>query len=248
MKILATIFAFIFVTTLFGQSVNYSIEVGGGVNSINETEKENNYASYDPNGYTVIHSFQTTYSSKPKQFFFLNNYFTFPMNNYLSFRTGFGFSYHKLYAKKEFQAQLNNNGFGHSIEPRPGDSLMILDSVVFDQPISSMEENYTLYQMRIPIQLQFNLLENKLHLTSGIALNYLITARVISSVYPKDNNEFNATSSFQNSFVSGNLGVSYTVWENVYLGATYDLTLSDFMKNSNQLKRNSISLNLAYQF
>ena len=250
MKKFVILFLSLFVSIgFFGQKVHYSIEVGGGFDFMTVNH-------FPKSGLTLI-----DYGSAPKSVFHMNNYFTIPVNKTLAFRTGFGISTNKLY--RESSVTYNVQAFEQEHGYPDGNSqLSTIDSIltgsIYTGTLQKSEENYDIYLLRIPLQLQLNLFKEKLFIFSGISISYVLDAKKQVSLLP-DNMVFSANNSFHNSFSNVNFGFEYRIWKKLSVGLLYEYSISEIMPYYNiyyasvaneyyKFHLNTASLNLSCKF
>ncbi len=233
MKTLSIFIVLLFISlNLYSQKISYSIETGC------------NYSFFTKSKYEKERHTETEVSSKGKTGFFLNNNFSFPLNKFIAFKTGLGFSLNNTDLTTTTKPQMFQNGSGFPI--------------FF----------FNIYQIRIPLQLQLSFFNEKLLIASGISTSVLIHAENTpenngTNTYTVivDNNGFentpesniityNTNNEFKNTFMNINFGVEYNIFNNVYAGVQYEYSATDLMKGItyDKIHLNTVSLNLSYKF
>ena len=245
--------------SLYSQKTSYSIETGANYSFFtNSYETGTQEVQMVPYGMIS----EKEISSKGKTGFFLNNNFSFPVNKFIAFKTGFGFSLNNV----DLTTTINYS-WEYSIDTP---FVIFIDtSSTGPYYISEFKNkaNYNIFQIRIPMQLQFSFFNEKLLIASGISISALIQAKNTPETNTINRYTYIANNDFENIFMNLNFGVEYNLFNNVYLGVQYEYSVTDLMKGDinpynqtqsyyttnyakiyNKIHLNSISLNLSYKF
>ena len=235
---------------LYSQKITYSIEAGANysffTNSEHKTQDQETHTIYTSSGgyYTItavdLNSSEKKISSKGKTGFFINNNFSFPVNKFIRFKTGFGLS-------------LNNADLTTKVKD--------LNYTTFSFYEYENKATYNIFQIKIPLQLQLSFFNEKLLLSNGISISAIINAKNTFETNATNSYTYIADNDFENIFVNFNSGFEYNIFKKVYIGVQYEYsatklmtentsyqTQSFYMLNYNKIHLNNISLNLSYKF
>jgi len=261
---------------LFSQNADYFIELGGNYNffsvsSFHSTKQEEILPQ--TTGYsTITYTFEKKHSSKGKTGFFINNNFSFPVNKLLSFKTGFGFSLNNIDLKTTIGSSWNNESTNTFFIDDTSNIVVFQDSNTIFTPINYQSDfkniaNYNLFLIRIPMQLQFQLFNQKLLLSGGLSISALMQAQNTPETNAINKYTYVVNNDFENIFFNMNFEINYNIFNNIYVGARYEYSVTNVMKIStdsfsqtqsftisenlrtyNKIHLNDISCNLSYKF
>ncbi len=219
----------------------------------------------------------STLSFEGKFGFYASGDVAFPLNNHLSLKTGIGIKQLSFSVSGSRTSEMiyftgtNGQTLYNDREPFiiPGSVTQVGDSSYIEntQPlfIDSLHtywgnsnyypSNYFTLLFNIPIQLQVNLIKNKLLLTSGISVSSIIYAKnTINNKWgdPEasdyNNKSYTANKDFKSAFINANIGAKYKVFRNFYAGFEYERSITNISKIYNSLYLDSFSANLTYKF
>jgi hypothetical protein len=191
--------------------------------------------------------------SKGKFGFYLNNNFSFPINKFLAFKTGFGLSVNNVDLKTNYTYS-GIQGFYYDTA-----NIYFSDSGyrVYGYSRNAKKSNYNIFSLRIPVQLQFGLLKQRLLLSGGFSLLAILRAKNTREV-DSDNSYTYIEEGFENVFFNVCFGADYLVYKNLYAGIHYERSITNMERNSSysyypnqtqyKLHLNSLSLNLTWVF
>ncbi len=246
MKTLSTLFFLVMLTVnIFGQNIKYSISAGSNYSF---------FSKFNKNSFIEPELTEYGYSSWPSSLigesirskggfgFFVDNDFAFPINSRLAFKTGFGLRMNNI--------DIDNNSINVDSAFLINPDWNSVGTIVY--PSISTKNNYNIITITFPIEMQVNFIKGKLLMSSGIIISRLINSRKTSYTGIGTTHKYNADNEFEKIFFNVNLGIEYKVFKNFFAGISYDLSVSEIIKysnntiNYNKLHINNFSLSLSY--
>ncbi len=249
----------------FAQKAEYTISAGVNYNFFTMSDYKSDYQQTfsSTSGYTsyTTSTYELEIESKGATGFFVDNGFSFPVNKYIAFKTGFGISLNNtdLITKAKSTYSSNTGIVFDTSFVFVTDTSSVLNPYVYNYDYMTGSD-YNIFLLNIPIQLQVNLLNEKLQLEGGLSISALMQAK---STFATNTNKYTqiATNNFENIFFNVNFGFAYNIFDNIYAGLKYDYSVtnvfktdsdfqssSSFSQNYYKTHLNNMSLYLSYKF
>ena len=242
-SIIPIIYILLISLNVFGQKIGYSIEAGINYNFFtkpylgNETRESPTPTSYSD---TILFS-DLQISSSEKIGYTVKNSFTFSINNKFALKTGLNFSFNNIDSKvsdKSIKAYIDSES-GNIIYQKNTYATDTLSNQIYESGTVSclscpnpkvLEAHYSLFFITVPLHIQRSIFKEKLLVSSGISISFILPFRKKFKSTCCDSPYF-GFGQFKKVFYLIDFGIDYKVHKNIYIGIDYSQSIANSYTN-----------------
>jgi len=240
MFFLITLLFLFFSKSVFGQNFNYSVSAGTNYNYFtfdfpSEINSKHTYSTINlkvidyweyEHLYTSLIQIKQIRSSG-KLGFNINGNISFPIGNKLVFNTGIGLSNSKINYAIDFsiidlfETKIKDNEI--FLSPFFNSNMVFMDTLLFSNypdSLKTINTEYSISKINIPLLFQIKLLKEKLFISSGVSFS--IIGRK-AKTYNINSIEFSANSDFdfEQTYINFHSKIEYQLYKNIYISLSF---------------------------
>lgn len=253
--------------SFFAQKIQYSVSAGSNYsffslsipkNLNNENVYSNINVFYYPKDFYGS-DYTKTYSqliqikqisSRGRLGFYLNNNFTFPINNYLSFKTGLGFRKKNINYNVRF---LSINNYDETIKDSSKfinpffvqERAYFIENVFSDtlHQTQNMKLQYSIYELNTPLLLQVKLFKENLLISSGVSFSIILTSNNKPEINSIKIEKYNSKADFEQLSINFYSNIEYRIYKNIFASLSFAKSLTNIKNKPDVIIPNSFYYN-----